>query len=445
MRAPRTLNEPVGCQHSSFSSSSRPAAARLGRSGVGARCLATTLARARDVVRRQPQVGAGAHAVSRAGPAETRSSRGSPHCSRDPVGDLVAQRHERRHVGSARRDRLAHPERDAPGPRQPRVPAQHAARPPQRERHDRRSSASGGRERPEPERPQARGGDEGPLGEEEHAGAGGERARRLVGVGEALERVRAVDRGMAAAAHEAADHGVGEHLALRDEEDTRRQQREERHHVGVRGVVAGEHERPLARQLLEPDHLDAAATQAQDRPGRGARQREAEAAARHEHHERPGRQQQRRNGEKQPERVEAAADAPRQRPQALGARRAEKPERLWERRAGSLAERAFQVPRPRVAAPELAARGLGHGSGSDEHHPVGRDLDRCGHALGRPRPPGARARPLPSPRVSATTTSASVPSDALGDAEGDHAAPPDALDGGGGLLDLLRHQVAAAP
>ena len=55
----------------------------------------------------------------------------------DPVHRLGAQRDERRHVRAPRLDRLTDPQREAAGPRQSPVAAQHVARAPQRERHER--------------------------------------------------------------------------------------------------------------------------------------------------------------------------------------------------------------------------------------------------------------------------------------------------------------------
>ena len=84
--APRTLNEPVGCQHSSFSSRSRARrAARLARrSGVGARCGRSVLSRAArrsSEQQRAPRRRLRRPARGRAGRAR-RSSRGSSHAAR---------------------------------------------------------------------------------------------------------------------------------------------------------------------------------------------------------------------------------------------------------------------------------------------------------------------------------------------------------------------------
>ena len=341
-----------------------------------------------------------------------------------------------------RLDRVADPERDRTRPRQPRIASQDAARPPQGERHDRRAGARRGHEGAEPERPEPGRRHEGAFRKEQDAAPGGERAGDLVGVGDALEHVPAVDGGVAAAPHERADHGVGQDLALGDEQHVDRQQREQRGDVHVRGVIAGQHERAAPRQPLEPGRLEAAAHEAQQGACRQAREREGEAPARHEHGERPRRKQERRQQKGEPGRVEPAADPARERPRPFRGRGACKPQLLREGRALRFAERPGEELLASGGAPHLAARGLEHRAGSHQHDLVGRHFDRRGHALGdgvrEPRAldgvPGARLRDHHQ-RLGAERL--------VRHAEGHDAAAAHALDRGRRLLDLLRHQVAA--
>ena len=173
-----------------------------------------------------------------------------------------------------------------------------------------------------------------------------------------------------------------------------------------------------------------------------AREREAEAAARHHHDERPRREQQGRECHDQPGGVESACSARRPRAHQL-ARRGERQARLLARRRARVgSERARQQLLLRGRAPHLAARGLEHDARRDEHHPVGRHLDRGCHALDHSRlQPGALLG-IARARLGDHDQRLGAERRVL-HAEGDDTAAADARHLGGGLLDLLRDQVAA--
>ena len=154
--APRTLNEPVGCQHSSFSTgrgrARRTSAAAAWAAGTGA-----DRSRASLVVREASAL-AEPHAAGGPGQPDQVEARLAA-LRGDGVGHPVAQRHDARAMSrAAGRDRVADPEpRGGPGRgSQVLSPRSAPARPEQRQRHDRRAGSSRGLEGPEPERAQAR-------------------------------------------------------------------------------------------------------------------------------------------------------------------------------------------------------------------------------------------------------------------------------------------------
>ena len=99
-----------------------------------------------------------------------------------------------------------------------------------------------------------------------------------LGARDALLRVPALDREVAAATDEGAQERVAEHLALGHEDDVERQQREQDGDVDVRGVVRGEDQRAARRQPLAAGRLEPAAEEAGAR--RGSRERDTAQAKR---------------------------------------------------------------------------------------------------------------------------------------------------------------------
>ena len=381
--------------------------------------------------------------VARSGPAATRSRRGSPQWA--AIASATRARRRTRAAMSAPSGAIGSPtQRETrPGRGRPQSPRR-TWRVPRSARGTTGAPAAGRRhEGAQAEGAEAGRGDEGALGEEEDVLAVAEGPRHEVGVGDTLQRVPAIDGEVAAAPGEGADQRVAEHLALGDEQEVGGEQGQDRGHVGVGRVVRGEHQRAATGQALQALGLEAAADDPEAGAGGEARQREGEAPARHHGHEEPGGEEQERQGEGEPRAVEEAPGPSRPGPRGLRRRHGREGGLLGERRARGAAEGASQVPLLRGGAPDLAARGLRHRARGHEDDLVRRHVHQLGHAL-------RDGRGQPVPFRSARDAGLGHHDQPLGaerrvlGAEGHHAASPDPLDARGGLLDLLRHEVAAA-
>ena len=227
-----------------------------------------------------------------------------------------------------------------------------------------------------------------------------------------------------------------------------RQQREQGRDVDVGGVVRGERrERPRGR-CSRPSRRERQPSSAEHQARGAARasaKREAAGSGRRRRASHAGSDDGReREGEPRPRRARAHGAA-RGGPQRLG--RGGREQTAPSGRASCAPRRRAtrEVRDPSRGAPHLAARGLRHGARRDEHDVVRRHVRPprplcCRHRRREPLARRARRRRASRPRPRAPRCRGV----AFGHAERHDAAAADALDRGRGLLDLLRHEVAAA-
>ncbi len=228
---------------------------------------------------------------------------------------------------------------------------------------------------------------------------------------------------------ERADQGVAEDLALGHEQEVGGQQGEERGHVGVGGVVRGQHQRAAAGEPLQALGLETAADEAQAR-ARGERatgRRRSGGSGRSTTRSHVGKEQQ-RQGDGEPRRVERARPRARARARQLaGSRGGGEPHLLPEGRARRAAEAPparYRSSSPRggpsrwrSSAPRPAARGSTWSGGTSTAsatrsvtapvEPFPRGVAR--RRGSRPPPPGPRCRAPRSGRRRRRRTRAGSP------------------------------------